>query len=265
MSASITVGIPFFSGTVPDQFTAAVDSILAQSRCPDAIHLIQDGPVPPVLDRLVQDYLVRSPIIQHIVIEQNAGLAHALNVSILASHSQYYARMDSDDIAYPERLEKQVAFLEAHLEIDILGTWAVEFEADPQTEPGFLRKLPTESAEMRKVFHYRNPLIHPSVVFRRSVFAKIGLYNSTFLDEDLELWSRAFAAGVSSANLPEPLLFYRFVGSIQRRSSRILYHAKARYQFNTWSPKLNLLKVLSLLLRAMPYPIQQWAYSHLRS
>jgi hypothetical protein len=176
----------------------------------------------------------------------------------------YYARMDSDDIAYPQRIEKQVTYLEAHRDIDILGTWALEFEQDPVAHQGFLRQLPTEQSEIEAMFHYRNPFIHPAVMFRRSVFAKIGLYNANFLDEDLELWSRAFQKRIKVANLPEPLLYYRFSGSIQRRAERVLYHAKARYQFNTWSPKLNALKLMSLGLKVMPFEIQEWAYKHLR-
>jgi len=173
--------------------------------------------------------------------------------------------MDSDDIAHPQRLEKQVAFLNAHPDVDILGSWALEFEEDPLTEKGFVRQLPTESSEIESMFHYRNPFVHSTVVFRRSVFAKIGLYNVNFLDEDLELWSRAFQKKIKTANLAEVLLHYRFKDSIQRRSERVLYHAKARYQFNTWSIKLNVLKVLSLLLKIMPYWVQDWAYKNLRA
>ncbi len=192
MAASITVGIPFFSGTISEQFRTALDSILTQSLHPDEVHLIQDGSVSEELSKLVNSYIESFPCVKHLIVEQNSGLAHALNFSILNTTSKYYARMDSDDIAHPQRLEKQVAFLNAHPDVDILGSWALEFEEDPLTEKGFVRQLPTESSEIESMFHYRNPFVHSAVVFRRSVFAKIGLYNVNFLDEDLELWSRAF-------------------------------------------------------------------------
>lgn len=265
MSASVTVGIPFFSGTIIDQFRATVDSIVSQSVKPDEIHLIQDGPVSEDLINFVKYYTESFPNIKHLIIEKNSGLAYAINFSVLNSSSEYYARMDSDDIAHPQRLEKQIAFLVAHPNVDILGTWALEFEKDPFNEKSFIRKLPTEQAEIESMFHYRNPFVHATVMFRRSMFAKIGLYNVNFLDEDLELWSRAFQKRIQTANLPEVLLYYRFSGSIQRRSERVLYHAKARYQFNTWSLKLNILKILSLLLKLMPYGMQEWAYKNLRS
>ena len=218
------------------------------------------------LSQLIQTYVEHCSNVTHLVIEQNSGLAYAINFSILHTTSGYYARMDSDDIAYPQRLEKQIQFLDAHPEVNILGAWAQEFATNPTTEQGFLRKVPTEFAEMERMFHYRNPFIHPSVVFRREVFAKIGLYNSSFrLEEDLELWSRVFNHKVLVANLPEPLIYYRFTGSVQRRAAAVGYNAKARYQFNTWSIKLNVLKVLAILLRVMPNSIQEWAYKNLRS
>jgi glycosyltransferase involved in cell wall biosynthesis len=269
MSSSITVGIPFFAGSSPEQFQASVDSILTQTLCPDEIHLIQDGSISEELNQLVEAYVASFSYVKRLVIENNAGLAHAINYSLLNTITTYYARMDSDDIAHPQRLEKQVAYLTAHQDIDILGTWALEFETDPLTEVGFIRQLPTEQTDIEAMFHYRNPFVHPAVVFRRSVFAKIGLYNINFVDEDLELWSRALQKKVKVANLPEVLLYYRFSGSIQRRAERVFYHvfyhAKARYQFNTWSPKLNMLKLMSLLLKFLPYEVREWAYKNLRS
>jgi hypothetical protein len=66
------------------------------------------------------------------------------------------------------------------------------------------------------------------------------------------------------ANLPEPLVYYRFTGSVQRKAVAVRYNAKARYQFNTWSIQLNVLKVLAILLRTMPNSVQAWAYKNLR-
>lgn len=160
MSASITVGIPFFSKTISKQFQTAVDSILAQSLQPDEVHLIQDGPVSEELSQLVKTYVESFSYIKHLLIEYNSGLAHAINFSILNTTSKYYARMDSDDIAHPQRLAKQIAFLEAHSDIDILGTWAIEFGDDPFTEQVFIRQVPTGLTEMKAMFHYRNPLTH---------------------------------------------------------------------------------------------------------
>jgi len=88
MSASITVGIPFFSGTISEHFQAAVDSILTQSLHPDEVHLIQDGPVSEELSKLVNSYIESFSCVKHLKVEQNSGLAHALNFSILNTTSK---------------------------------------------------------------------------------------------------------------------------------------------------------------------------------
>ncbi len=98
-------------------------------------------------------------------------------------------------------------------------------------------------------------------MFRRSVFAKIGLYNVEFrLEEDLELWARALKLRVGISNLSEPLLYYRNTGVLARRSAALGQQIKARYQYNTLSVKLNILKVMSLVFRILPYNMQVWGY-----
>jgi glycosyltransferase involved in cell wall biosynthesis len=263
----VTVGIPFYAGTQAEHFRLAVGSILQQSLAPHQVHLIQDGPVSQGVEEIVRSYLANYSNVKHLLIPQNTGLSYALNLSILHTSTHYYARMDADDISHSERFRKQVDFLEKHPEIDVLGTWALEFEKTPSQENGFLREMPTTPEQIRAFFHYRNPLVHPSVMFRREVFAKIGLYDTSFrTDQDLELWSRALKKRIGITNLPEALLYLRVDGVIERRSEpiRVLRQARARYRYNTWSPKLNLLKAMTLLFRLMPYQIRAWGYENLR-
>jgi glycosyltransferase involved in cell wall biosynthesis len=265
--SSVTVGIPFHNKTSPCHFRTAVDSILAQTYQPDEIHLIQDGPIPSSLSIQVTHYTNMYRQVRHLIITENKGLPYALNFSILATTSYYYARMDSDDIAHPQRLQRQVTFLDNHPDIDILGTWCQEFSYHPTEKTAFLRKLPTEQKGISDIFHYRNPLAHPSVIFRRKAFAKIGLYDTKFLtDQDLYLWAKSLNMQIGISNIPEVLLYLRVNGVIQRRSelNRIIRQAKARYSYNTWSIKLNVLKIATLGMRLMPYPIREWAYRNIR-
>jgi hypothetical protein len=105
------------------------------------------------------------------------------------------------------------------------------------------------------------------VIFRRKVFAKIGLYDTKFLtDQDLYLWAKSLNMQIGISNIPEVLLYLRVNGVIQRRSelNRIIRQAKARYSYNTWSIKLNVLKIATLGMRLMPYPIREWAYRNIR-
>ena len=108
--SDLTVGIPFYDRTVPEEFILAVDSIINQTIKPYEIHLIQDGVVNSKLNQIVIGYLKKNSFIKHIKLEKS-NLATALNHSIKLTKSKYYARMDSDDISMPNRLEIQYDFL----------------------------------------------------------------------------------------------------------------------------------------------------------
>ena len=261
----VTVGIPFYKNSNVAHLRAAINSVLSQKLPPQEIHLIQDGPVTKALEDLVQEYTAKYSYIKHLINVENMGLAQAINISILNSTTQYYARMDSDDIAHADRFSKQVNFLENNFNIDILGTWAFVFEDELPSNNCSIRIMPVGAKEIHDLFHYQNPLIHPSVMFRRNVFAKIGLYDINFPSEcDLELWARALKLGIEISNLSEPLLYYRNTGVIARRSAALGQQIKARYRYNTLSPKLNLLKVMSLVFRILPHNLQVWGYKQFK-
>ena len=265
-SKLVTVGIPFYSNTDIPNFLTAVTSIINQSVKPKVIHLIQDGPVGKEMANCIKQMRVSEPYITLIKLNK-VGTAGALNSSIKRCSTKYYARMDAEDISFNNRLEKQIKYLEENSEIDIIGSWAIEFEDERDKEKGFLKKLPVEYHELKEFFHYRNPLIHPTIVFRKSVFKHIGYYNEKYLsDQDLELWGRVFRNKVNITNLPEPLLYFRTNNMIRRRSSipAIVRQVKARYSYNTWSVKLNILKIFMLLSRLTPYIIQKFLYKYLR-
>lgn len=262
----ITAGIPFYAKSNVDHLKVAIESVINQSYRIDDIHLIQDGEVSESISSVVKNYVNKNNKIRLLKFPK-MGLAAVLNNSIKKSNSKYYARMDADDISKPERLEKQLLFLEENSDVDILGTWAIEFNNQKQLSDGFVKKLPNEMKAIKNMFHYRNPLVHSSVMFRTSVFEKIGLYNPTFYtDQDLELWGRAISAGIIISNLQEPLLMFRNTDVIKRRSSlpAIYRQIKARYLVNTYSIRLNLLKICAILFRFLPYNIKKAGYNYLR-
>lgn len=263
----VTVGIPFYSGSDVSFLKLAIDSILGQTLKPDYVHLIQDGPVSAEITDLIASYLKLHRNIKHLRIAENKGLPYALNYSILQAFTRYYARMDSDDLAHPERLEKQIEFMEANPDISILGTDALEFSDDPYIEDCFLKRMPVESVHVNDFFHYRNPLVHSSVVFRCSVFAMIGLYDVNYRkNQDLQFWARSLRMKVGITNLSEPLIYFRVGDMPYRRSSakNLIWEIKARYSFNTWSPRLNLLKLFAVLFRLTPVFVRKWGYRRLR-
>lgn len=265
-SSAVTVGIPFYAGETPAHFRAAIDSVLNQSHSPEAVHLVQDGPVPEELSAIVDAYTDKYDEVVHILIPSNRGLSYALNTSIRRTETSYYARMDADDICHKERLERQIGFLEAHPTVDILGTAALEFDTHPDESGKMLKKMPERKEEIERMAHYRTPFIHPSVVFRTRVFETIGFYEERDMVDDVALWMEAFHHDVGVANLPDPLLYFRTSGVVGRRAHlrRALREAVIRLRYPTRSVRLNALKLASILFRFLPARIQEWGYQNLR-
>jgi len=265
--ATLTVGIPFYAGSQPDDLKIAIDSILNQTYPPQCLHLVQDGPVPDAVARVVADYVAGDARIVHLPVEKNMGLAYCLNYSILQCATRYYGRMDADDYSAPTRLEKEVGYLEEHPDIDIVSTWAYEYDSRPDEADLLLKKTPLNYAEIVSTFHYRVPLIHASVVYRRTVFANIGLYSPYYrFDEDNDMWGRALTRKVGIANIPEPLYYIGTHGQMARRANfrAVWEEAYNKLKIPTCSLKLNVLKLASIAYRLLPAGVQKMIYKRLR-
>ena len=264
---TITAGIPFYKKTNAEYFDNAIKSIINQTVSADNIHLIQDGEVNELLTKIVTKYEKEYSNIKLIVLPKK-GLPYALNQSIKQSDTEYYARMDADDIAVKNRFESQINYFQKNTDLEILGSWAYEFENDYKNESLYINKTPIENDQIERYIHYRNPLVHPSVMFKITVFDKIGYYNEKmYTDQDLELWGRALKNKINISNIDEPLLYLRIEGRLIRRSqfSAIKRQIKIRYSYNTCSFKLNVLKLAAIILRVLPNSISNWCYQNLRS
>jgi glycosyltransferase involved in cell wall biosynthesis len=265
---SITLGIPFYSRTNSSYFDSAIKSVLDQTLQPDKIHLIQDGEVGEDLNKLVQKYINMYQNLIQLISLPKKGLPYALNQSIKQSQTEFYARMDSDDVLVNSRLKEQINFFNNNKDIEILGTWSFEFEKKYINESLYINKTPNNKNTIENYVHYRNPLVHPSVMFKMNVFNKIGYYNENlFTDQDLELWGRSLKQGIKISNIQKPLIYLRIENRGLRRSKfpAIKRQIIIRYSYNTSSLKLNVLKLAAIILRVLPIPISDWCYRNLRN
>jgi len=200
----------------PEYLKLSVQSIFNQTLKPNEVILVEDGPLTKELLSTIDDLVSIYNEIVVIKLEQNSGLAHALNIALEKCKSDYIARMDTDDISNPNRFEKQVRFLNDNPQIDCVGSWAVEITADGSEF--FKKQMPLSHDECKKFFIKRNPMIHPTVMFRRRFFEKAGNYpEDTYQEEDTMLWANGFANGCRFANIPEYLYEFRIDDSFFHR------------------------------------------------
>lgn len=188
----------------PDFVRVALDSMLEQQSVkPDEIVLVQDGPVPEELSLLLLEYESKYPKLMHVIrLEKNGGLGNALRLGVENAKYNIIARMDSDDICQPDRFEKQLTYLDAHPECDIVGGQMTEFIDSPDNIVG-RREVPLTNEEIYEFMKSRCALNHVTVMFRKEAVMKAGNYQDWFWNEDYYLWVRMMMADCKFANIPD--------------------------------------------------------------
>jgi len=243
---AVTVLMPVRNG---ERFVrAAIASILAQTWTGFELVIVDDGSTDGTAGVIASFADTRIRVIRN---QSSEGLARALNRGLAAAQAPLVARHDGDDVAHPERLETQLAFLRANPEVVLLGAQVrvLDERGRASNPPGWRRALTHDGIRFQSTFD--NPFIHSSVVFRRDIIRDdLGGYDPAFTSgEDFDLWSRV-AARYEVRNLPQRLVDFRmhpasmaaqFAGDHIARSSAVI--------------ERNLRDVL-----AMPEVPRRWSY-----
>jgi len=219
----------------------ALDSLRAQSFQSMETIVVNDGSTDGTLEILRGQPDIK--FIDH----SHRGIAPALNDGLAAAKGDYIARMDADDLCHPERIEKQVSFLDAFPDLGIVGC-RVAFGGDRDKQAGYSAHVdwineliePDDIALNRFV---ESPFAHPSVMFRRELFERFGAYRDGSFPEDYELWLRWMANGVKAGKVDEELVTWndppnRLSRTDERYSIDAFYKTKAEYLFK-WLEKNN--------------------------
>ena len=208
---AVSVVLPVYN--CPLYVGGAIESVLAQTFADFELIVIDDGSkdeTPAVLRRFTDPRIM-------LVTQENRGLAATLNRGIELAHGRYIARQDQDDISLPERFAKQVAYLDAHPECGLVGTWAEILRDGARTERA--HRHPSDNLTLKFELLFNNPFVHSSMLIRRAALSRVGAYSTDRNrqpPEDYELWSR-IARYYEVANVPELLHRYREVeGSMSR-------------------------------------------------
>lgn len=150
-----------------------------------------------------------------VLTQPHAGIVRALNLGLAACQAPFIARMDADDRSHPQRLEKQVRFLETHPDIAVVSCLVRGYQPGGSLRTGFavyiewLNSLVSDEDIRREIF-VESPLVHPSILIRREWLDRVGVYQDNCgWAEDYDLWLRLYLAGAQFAKLPEVLLDWR--------------------------------------------------------
>jgi glycosyltransferase involved in cell wall biosynthesis len=184
----------------------AIKSILNQTHEDYEFIIIDDGSMDDTLD-IIKAYSKNDKRIRILVNQKNLGIVASLNYGLANARGKYIARMDADDYSHPLRIEKQVAYLDSHPEIGLLGT--AYRSIDETGHCLVIRDIPSEDIVIRWISLFNCAFNHPSVMFRNDIYKIVGGYNPDMENaEDYDLWSRMLHY-TKVANLLDPLVDYR--------------------------------------------------------
>lgn len=216
------------------QWNAALDSVLEQKKdgLDVRIYLCIDGPIP----ESHEDALFQRRGDLHLVLqnEKNLGLAESLNrlISVLESED-FVFRMDGDDLSLPGRFRAQIAWLQEHTGVDLVGCQAMDI--DDRGLPLQQRSYPVDAQTAKNLLTRQNPVLHPTFCMRRSLLKDPAIrYPKAYLTEDLAFLVLMAERGYAFGNIPERLFqwrtgsaFFKRRSSLRRAFAELLWYGRA--------------------------------------
>ena len=193
----------------PVYLRQALDSIFNQTVVSDDVVLVEDGSVGEELESIVKEFEALYPQMRVVRFENNRGLGYALNDGIRICKNEFVARMDTDDVAKPYRMERQLKVMQEHPEYGMVSSWIDEFVADTKNVTS-VRKLPEFPHEVYAYAKKRCPVNHPAVMYRKSEVLEAGGYQTKYFPEDYFLWIKMLMNGCKIYNIQESLLWFRY-------------------------------------------------------
>ena len=182
----------------------AIESILSQTFRDFEFIIINDGSTDKTKEIILSFGDTRIVYLEN---EKNLGIVETLNRGLDAARGEYIARMDADDVAMPERFEKQLAYMEKHPEVGVLGCGVYLYDGKENYGE---RRFSEQPYAVAVDLLFSCALAHPTVMIRKNVLASSGVqYEAQYHGcEDYRMWTRLVPV-TGIANLPEPLLRYR--------------------------------------------------------
>ncbi|WP_303240756.1 glycosyltransferase [Phocaeicola plebeius] len=245
----------------PLYLSQALCSIIKQSIPPTEIILVKDGELPKTLEKVISQFQEKNSTIKIVQLSYNQGLGKALNEGLKHCSYELIARMDTDDIAKPDRFEKQIKIFEKYPDIDICSAWIEEFENDTNNILS-IKKLPEQHQEISKYARHRCPINHPVVMYKKQAVLEVGGYEG--FPEDYRLWAKMLINGARFYNIQESLLYFRFSKNMIKRRGGFKYAiADIKSQIDFY--KLGLFGISTLIYNILIRVIVRLTPNYIRS
>lgn len=228
----------------PEYLRESILSVLNQTALPDEIVLVKDGPLTIELESVINEF-IDNDILKIVEIKENVGLGKALNKGLLECRNGIIARMDTDDIAKPERFEKQLEHFMHNPTLSVLGSAVEEFIDNPNNIIVY-NTVKTEYESIKKTIKFRNPIIHPTVMFKKEDVINSGSYKDWHLNEDYYLWIRMIQRDYVFKNINEPLVSMRITNEtyLRRGGWRYFITQKKLFDYMLKSKTINIFEYL---------------------
>lgn len=264
LKVQFSVLISVYKAELAEHLDACLASLACQTIAAAEIVLVEDGPIPIELTDVIDRYRTILPIVS-LPLKENVGLAQALNQGLAVCSYELVARMDTDDVCLPHRFQMQLAYMEAHPEVAVLGAMVEEYDAKLEKSKG-IRKVPLTDAEVLEFAKRRSPVSHPSVMFRRSAVMAVGGYPPFRKAQDYALWSLMLTRGLIIRNLPDLVLKMRAGDDLLSRrgvdyltQERLILAYQRRIGFiSLYEYSLNI--ILRTVLRRSPIILKRLVY-----
>jgi glycosyltransferase involved in cell wall biosynthesis len=205
--------MPVYDGVPSAHFALALESVFAQTRAPDAVVVVSDGPLTPEQEQVLSAH----PTVLRVDLPTRAGIGPALAAGLAVCEGEWVARADADDINEPHRLASQLSVLDASGG-DVCSSAMAEFLGSPDRVVG-VRPCPIAHRDIARRMRMANPVNHPTVVFRRELAVSAGGYQDLPYVEDYDLWARMLQRGAVFVGTQEPLVRFRADGLQDRRTA----------------------------------------------
>ncbi len=222
MENKISVIIPIYINSKANEVKEALESIISQTKKPDEILIIIDGPVIQDVDFVISTFIIKNPQICTLKrYSNNLGIGVVLFEGVKQCKYDIIARMDSDDIAVSNRFQKQLAVINEK-NVDIVGSYIGEFY-ESKTEIRNIRVVPIKHDDIKKFSKKRNPMNHMTVMFKKNSVIDVGGYSHIAGFEDYYLWTRMLINNSKFYNINECLVITKSGDEVYKRRGGLSY------------------------------------------